>query len=44
MTGDHKRVISITMIEEGMMITSDTTMIEGRIIEDLKDLDSFKII
>ena len=44
MIGGHTRVIDIMMIKEGMMITGDTTMIEGRIIEDLKDLDSFKII
>ena len=44
MTGGHTRVIGITMIEEGMMITKDITMIVGRTIEDLKDLDSFNII
>ena len=44
MTGGHTRVIDITMIEEGMMITKDITMIVGRTIEDLKDLDSFNII
>ena len=43
-TRGHTRVTSVMIIKEGMMIIDDTTMIEGMIIEDPKDLENFNII
>ena len=37
-TRGHTRVTSVMIIKEGMMIIDDTTMIEGMIIEDPRDL------